>query len=138
MQKINMVAESAALELANRIGVNNVFSMRIRWVDSQVETSYTPGDPSSFQVKASLWNALRIALRDCDCDDATKSSILDSMWNDESLSDINWITKFSYAVDVLGAKLPDAEMDTLRLYTDLAKSCSAFQIVHGVIVLNSK
>ena len=142
MQKINTVdrsvVESAARKLAERIGIDNAFSMEIQWIDSQVEIYYIPGDPSAFEIKSSLWNALRISLRDCACDEPIKSSILNSMWNEEALSDVNWITKFSYAVDVLGAKLPTSELNTLRLYNELAESCSAFQIAHGVIVLSHK
>jgi hypothetical protein len=132
------VAESAARKLAGHIGINNSFSMDIRWVDSPLEKYYQPGDPSAFQVKASLWNALRSAFRDCNCDDSLKLSILESMWNEESLSDIKWIVKYSYAVDVLGAQLPDAELDILRRYKDLAVSCAAFQIIGEFIVLSRK
>jgi hypothetical protein len=132
------VAESAARKLAGHIGINNSFSMEIRWVDSPLETYYTPGDPSAFRSKASLWNALRSAFRNCECDEAIKNSILDSIWNEDSLSDINWIMGYSYAVDVLGAKLPDAEQDILRLYKDLAVSCAAFQIIGEFIVLSRK
>jgi len=130
------VAESAALCLAEIIGVNDVLSMDIQWVDSPRDVYYQPGDPSAFQVKASLWNALRSAFRDCNCDDSLKMSILESMWNEES--DINWIMRYVYAVDVLGAKLPDVERDILRLYKDLAVSCAAFQIIGDSIVLSRK
>jgi hypothetical protein len=132
------VAESAALCLAEIIGVNDVLSMDIQWVDSPRDVYYQPGDPSAFQVKASLWNALRSAFRDCNCDDSLKLSILESMWNEESLSDINWIMKYSYAVDVLGAKLPDVERDILRMYTALAVSCAEFQIIGKYIILSRK
>jgi hypothetical protein len=132
------VAESAARRLAEIIGVNDTISMDIRWVDSPLETYYQPGDPSAFRSKASLWNALRNAFRDCNCDDSLKMSILESMWNEESLSDINWIMKYSYAVDVLGVKLPDVERDILRRYKDLAVSCAEFQIIEDSIVLSRK
>jgi len=130
------VAESAALCLAEIIGVNDVLSMDIQWVDSPRDVYYQPGDPSAFKVKASLWNALRSAFRDCNCDDSLKMSILESMWNEES--DINWIMRYVYAVDVLGAKLPDVERDILRLYKDLAVSCAEFQIIGDSIVLSRK